>query len=521
MERWLETHARAAGWAIFAATLLLVGFTLQDPGITWDEPAYFGSAQLQVKWVELLLSDPGAALDRDTVYEMWDWEHILNLHPPVYREAMALTWWATRSVVGQLAAYRLTPALLFAGLIALAFRWATAAWGGIAGLGAALSILLMPRLFGHAHLGATETPLMAFWMASSAVGWWAIESKRRVGWLLVGVAWGLAAGTKFTGLLAIVPLAGWGLWRDPRSTVRGVPVAALVGAAVCWALNPMLWFDPVFFAGRWVLESLTRENWAPIATYYLGQVYSFSVPWHHVFVMTVAVTPLGILALAGAGAIAGLRRVDPLAVLCAGTVVFLWAIMLLPRAPHHDGVRMFIVVFPFLGLLAGYGLQRIWQAVGVWARGLVVTLAFVPAAIQLAWVHPYELEYYGEVVGGVRGAHRLGLETTYWMDTHTGPVLDWMNHELPADARVYVFGESLGLEFQQAYGRLRRDLQVNARSDEAQWALVQMRQGFMGPELVHQVETVRPAYALELQGVPLVAIYRVGSPAPRQEDSQE
>jgi len=26
---------------------------------------------------------------------------------------------------------------------------------------------------------------------------------------------------------------------------------------------------------------------------------------------------------------------------------------------------------------------------------------------------------------------------------------------------------------------------------------------------------------LELQGVPLVAIYRVGSPAPRQEDSQE
>ena len=513
MERWLETHRTLAGWGVFSVTFLLVSLTLTDLGITWDEPAYFGSAQLQVGWVRMLLSEgPAAALDRDTVFGMWDWDHYHNLHPPIYKDAMAVTWWATRGVVGELAGYRLAPALLFAGLIALAFRWATAAWGAVAGLGAALSILLMPRLFGHAHLGATETPLMAFWMAASAAAWWAIESKRRVGWILVGVAWGLAAGTKFTGLLAIVPLAGWGLWRDPRATARGIPVAALVGAAIFWALNPMLWVDPVFFARRWVLESLTRADWAPISTYYLGRVYPFSLPWHHVFVMTGAVTPLGILALAGAGAIAGLRRVDPLAVLCAATVAFLWTTMLLPRAPHHDGVRMFIVVFPFLGMLAGYGLQRAWRMVGSRGRALVLALAFVPAGVQLAWVHPYELAYYGEVVGGVRGARRLGFETTYWMDGYTGPVLEWMNRELPRGARVYVLGNDLALEFQQAYGRVRGDIEWVSR-EQADWALVQMRQGFMGPETVELVAETRPAYRLELQGVPLVAIYRVGPPA--------
>lgn len=515
MERWLDTHRTLAGWGLFSVTFLLVGLTLTDQGITWDEPSYFLSAQLQVEWVRTLLTEPSVALDRDTVFEMWDWDHYHNPHPPIYKEAMALTWWVSRGVVGELAGYRLAPALLFAGLIALAFRWATAAWGGIAGLGAALSILLMPRLFGHAHLGATETPLMVFWMAASAAGWWAIESKRRVGWILVGVAWGLAAGTKFTGLLAIIPLAGWGLWRDSRSTLRGVPVAALVGATVCWALNPMLWFDPILFAGRWVVESLTRANWAPIATYYLGQVYSFSVPWHHVFVMTVAVTPLGILALAGAGAIAGLKRVDPLAVLCTGTVAFLWAIMLLPRAPHHDDVRMFIVVFPFLGLLAGFGLQRVWHAVGARTRALVLALAFVPAAVQLAWIHPFELAYYGEVVGGVRGAHRLGLETTYWMDAYTGPVLEWMNRELPRGARVNVFGNDLALDFQQAYGEVRRDI-VWVPREQADWALVQMRQGFMSPRMVEFLQQARPAYRLELQGVPLVDIYRLEDPIRQQ-----
>lgn len=509
------------GWALCGVTLLLVGLTIEDPGITWDEPRYFGSAQLQVEWVRTLVQDPGAALTRDAVFDAWDYDHYHNPHPPLYKEAMALTWWATRDLIGHLAALRLAPALLFAGLVLLAFRWGTAAWGGIAGLGAALSILLMPRLFGHAHIGATETPLIASWVAASAAGWWAIEHRRRAGWILVGLAWGFAAGTKFTGLLAVVPLAAWGLWRDPRATLRGLPLAALVGAALCWALNPMLWFDPRLFIGRWFWESLHRGDYAPVATLYLGRVYAFDAPWHHAFVMTAAVTPLGILALAGAGAVAGLRRLDPAVVLCAGTVAFLWGLMLLPRAPHHDGVRMFVVVLPFLGLLAGYGLQRAWEATATLGRATVATLAFLPAAIQLAWVHPYQLAYYSEAVGGVRGARALGFETTYWLDTYTGPVLAWMSEELPEGASVYVFGDAFGLQLQQAWGGLRPDLVLGAPAGEAEWALVQMRQGFMSPDLVDLVENGHPAFAVELQGVPLVAIYRIGSPPPRQEDEPD
>jgi 4-amino-4-deoxy-L-arabinose transferase-like glycosyltransferase len=358
-------------------------------------------------------------------------------------------------------------------------------------------------------------------VAASAAGWWAIERKGRAGWLLAGVALGLAAGTKFTGLLAVVPLAAWGLWRDPRATRRGLPVAFLVGVVVFWALNPMLWFDPGRFLGVWFWESLHRGAYAPIATYYGGQAYSFSVPWHHVFVTTAAVTPVGILALAGIGGSAGLRRSDPLLVLCVGTVAFVWALMLLPGAPHHDGVRQFVVVLPFLGMMAGYGLDRSWRRVAGGGRGVILTLAFVPAAVQLSWVHPYYLAYYSELVGGVRGARALGFETTYWMDVYAGPVLDWMNDELPPEAEVYVLGEPLALELQQAFGRLRQDLQPTGNPAGAEWVLVQMRQGLMRPELVDLVEHGRPVYALELQGVPMVAIYRVGPPDPRQESTQE
>lgn len=520
MEQWIEGHRGWTTAGLFLGTLAALVLTLDDPGITWDEPAYFGSAQLQVEWVRMLLTEPSSALNRETVFEMWDWDHYHNPHPPIYKEAMALTWWATKGLIGQLAGYRLAPALLFSALVAIAFRWGAAAWGPIGGLGAALSIVLMPRLFGHAHIGATETPLITFWTAASAAAWWAVERKSPAWWAVAGLALGLAAGTKFTGILAVIPVAAWGVWRDRRATARGLPLAIGVGIVTFWALNPMLWFDPGRFFGVWLWESLHRGDYAPIATYYLGQVYTFSLPWHHVFVMTAAVTPLGILVLAALGGFWGLRRLDPLVVLSAGTVAFTWALLLLPGAPHHNGVRMFIVLFPFLAMLSGYGLHRAWGRIVERGRAALLTIAFLPAAVQLAWIHPLELSYYGEIVGSVRGADRLGLETTYWMDAFTEPVLEWMNRELPPDAEVWVFGNEITLVFQQAYGRLRRDIELRSEGPGSEWAVVLMWRGVMSPEFVAELETTRPVYALELQGVPLVAIYRLGRPTPAPEGSR-
>ena len=136
VEGWIDAHLRFLSICLFALTLGLVGVTLTDPGITWDEPGYFGSAERQVRWGRMLVRNPVRALDRDTVFRHWDWNHFNNPHPPIYKEAMALTWWATRGALGDLAAFRLAPALLFAGLVALVFRWGAAAWGGIAGAGA-------------------------------------------------------------------------------------------------------------------------------------------------------------------------------------------------------------------------------------------------------------------------------------------------------------------------------------------------------------------------------------------------
>ncbi len=124
-------------------------------------------------------------------------------------------------------------------------------------------------------------------------------------------------------------------------------------------------------------------------------------------------------------------------------------------------------------------------------------------------------------MGGIRGARALGLETTYWMDAFDSVVLDWMNRNLPQGARVWVLGEPLALKVQQGYGELRPDLRFVDALGEADWALIQMRQGVLGPDVLEHLKTARPVYQLELQGVPLVGIYSIEEFDPPREESRE
>ncbi|MGL5094584.1 MAG: ArnT family glycosyltransferase, partial [Planctomycetia bacterium] len=59
----------------------------------------------------------------------------------------------------ELTAYRLSSATQFAAAGSLLFLFLARRYGAYAGIAAAAALWLHPRVFGHAHLAATETPL--------------------------------------------------------------------------------------------------------------------------------------------------------------------------------------------------------------------------------------------------------------------------------------------------------------------------------------------------------------------------
>ena len=106
---------------------------------------------------------------------------------------------------------------------------------------------------------------------------------------------------------------------------------------------------------------------------------------------------------------------------------------MLPITAIHDQERLLLPAFLQLAVLAG-GIRvavRLAGAVrpaagaeasvGELTRSLGVGLAvllLLPGLLGITRLHPFELSYYSELVGGTSGAERSGMETTYYASTY-------------------------------------------------------------------------------------------------------
>lgn len=523
IRRPAETRVRLL-WTIafLVASLVWLVPDLDRPGVNWDEPEYFASARRIQTWVADFVADPGSALQPGAIRAAWDppEHHYFNPHPPVYKEGMALTEAVFGPVLGPVAGFRLSSAFLFAILIA-AVVWTVSGTAGIvAGIGSGLSLLLMPRVFGHAHFAATDMPLTCFWALATLA--FASFLRRGGEWrlALAAVALGLAMGTKFTGWLLLIPLLVWAVLERRWWPWFGLVPRALL---VWYAVVPTAWHDPLDVIAHLIFESLRRDQTAPMTTFYFGTIYPYVVPWHQSIVMTLITVPVGIMSLVLIGAIDSFRSRNirrpndsrvALARLCLLQVGFFLSLMALPGSPNHDGVRLFLPMFPFIAVLGGLGFARLVGFVrdrvdeyGTVLGGLLLGVVFfLPAWWQTTHVSPYYLSYYNELIGGLPGAARAGMDVSYWYDAMTPEFLARVEQEVPEGAIVGTWPTWKYFEELQAMGRLSSDIRIG-RELPTQYLLLLARKSTLWPPFLDVYENVQPVLAVELDGVELAGLY--------------
>jgi len=443
---------RALAFGLFAVTLVITALTAIDYGIASDVGNYFYSSLRQIAWardlgVALVSGEPTVVLNQDRVFEHWRWYAERIPHPPLSRELSGVSWILLRDLTDPLTAYRGAVMFTFAALTAsvgVYTAWRTRSLA--AGLAAGLAVPAFPVLFAHGHLAHTDLFLAAFWFWSVASLDYAVK-EGGTGWFLSsGLFLGAATATKFSGLLLLPVLAIWLMAN--RSGVSAFLVLCLTGALVFVAVNPVMWVDPVQGVADYLHAGLDRaaSDDTRIATEYFGEIFLFRPRWHYPYVWTVIVFPLSLLAATVAGLIA--PRSGSLRGLVLLNMAVLYGALALPSAPMHDGVRLFLPLFPFYCALAGSGSV----AIGEWLtrvsqvrfpsiaerRDLIVALAIVacvaPAALRTAQVHPYQLSYFNAFVGGIEGAERRGLEVTNLKEVLNREVLDDLVDVLPEDA---------------------------------------------------------------------------------------
>lgn len=520
----------AAGLALVAIAVGLPG--LAEIGVTWDEPNYYESVERIQSWTTRLASaDWGDAMSPEAIRAAWDSDRYYNPHPPAYKVGMAITDALFDELAGVPSSYRVSSLLMF-GLLVFLVSWFTARFAGLgAGVAAGLSLVLMPRVFGHAHIAATDMPLTLFWFgATSGLFLYALE--RRRGWLVAGAAFlGLGLATKFTAFLLPVPLALWMLLQErSRRSVTALGIGLAIALLVATAVNPAAWFDPVGYQVRLIAESLSREATVPVSTFYRGASYAYVVPWEHAIVLTVITVPVSILGLAAVGVKMALRRqrTRSLVVLCVIQLVFWLALMALPTSPNHDGVRLWLPMFPFVAVAAGLGFGVLLRAARrrlagarANAAGLMLGLLFFAPPMYLT-VHssPYFLSAYNEVVGYTSGAAERGMEASYWFDAVTETFRDSLNTVLPDSARVWAHPSDVYFRNLQQLGLLREDL-VFVPAPPTDYLLLLGRRAMFDAALNDVYRDVRPRLANRLDDVELVGLYEWERVAGQVTDSIE
>ena len=141
-----------------AFTILLLGVTAHNIGLTWDEPIYMEASENPVAWLGELFTRPQYAFSDECIQEYWRLNHE---HVPFDKVWSGLIWSGARHLFDDITAHRLGNIILCGGLVALLYLMLAPAYGRDAGLAAAGALLTMPRFFFHSHLAALDVPTAA------------------------------------------------------------------------------------------------------------------------------------------------------------------------------------------------------------------------------------------------------------------------------------------------------------------------------------------------------------------------
>ena len=138
----------------------------------------------------------------------------------------------------------------------------------------------------------------------------------------------------------------------------------------------------------------------------------------------------------------------------------------------YDNERLFMATFIFVAALAGIGVDWALGATQNWLKtsgrvsltrpALAVTLLLVFGLHLILAIpyYPHWLSYYSEAIGGLPGATKLGLETTYWCETYSA-ALDYINSNARKGDSVWVDWWSHDvMVYYQLQGRLRHDVWI-------------------------------------------------------------
>ncbi len=514
--------------AIGLAIVIFIGLfvELQKPGVTWDEgDIQFPTIKKQAQWISGL-STIEHPFSQSSIAAYWQ---TTSDHPSMIRTLSAISYLIFTPWLDEIVAFRLLSAFLFAILLASIYLFLRLYLPVTASIAGALSLAMMPRVFGHAHLCSLDAPIMCAWFWAAIVGFLVFHGSIRTYWF--GIAYALAFSVKLHAVFLPPALLFWGglmivcFYRKEliylKRTAWATLWAVILTPVIYLATQPWLWHETW---NRLYERFFDYTVKSPIPLLYLGELCYQSNPWHYPLVMILFTVPAFIIFLAAMGMIKPvyekfskthtINETDSSTL--AGIHLFLIilsvtipAIFVFSLAKAYDGCRLFLPCFPFLACMVGFGYYFVWQVLrkrlsGNWLHAILLALLICPSLVQFYKISPFYLAYYNEIAGGIHGAWDKGMETTFWCDALTRDFVDEVNQFVPEGKTIKPASMSFGVyNYYKQRGWIKHDI-----DDPADYYLLQSRQGMFSRDEAMLYIKSKPLLTIEIDGVQLYGLYK-------------
>jgi len=125
--------------------------------------------------------------------------------------------------------------------------------------------------------------------------------------------------------------------------------------------------------------------------------------------------------------------------------------------------------------------------------------------------HPYQSSYFNEIIGGINGAVRRGLETEYWGNAYLG-VLPFMNQHPDKVYWLYMMDIDpklrLGFAIYKESGHLDKKVRFGDKTN-SDYLILLIRQGFFNEEMWDYYRNRKPVFSVRLNGTDLACVYKM------------
>lgn len=495
--------------------------TLNDFGVTWDEPETFNAGLLNV---EALISSIKRGFNYVSSHELPGYYFFFDTLRGFFAKGMIflgimdlpVSFHFIHLILSALSVY-----LLYLLVLHISGRTRTAFF-------AALSLALFPKFIAHSQNNPKDlTGLFAFVLTLFLVIRW--ESKGRLWQSLVAGAVAGIAMTTHVACFFIPVIAGAWLVLTKRGRLRQEWgwFAVLSGTAALsfFIFWPWLWPDPLHrFSLAFKMLTTFSVNQPLI---FFGDLYTWTtVPWYYFLGSFIVTTPLLYLALALAalpflfrkkeGNLAPLKQTAALGAIWCGVL----ALAELRSMSHYDGIRHFLMFLPGFCILISVGaeafllyfdrLSNLKAPVSRLAPAGLILLCtgYLFTAYTVVQIHPYEDAYLNEATNAlVSGQAEDYFEIEYWGNTYKEGAA-WLNRNAEPDAVIYcVFSAQVNYHLKQPAMFFDPE-KFFQNPGHPQYLILMTRKAWFDANIMRIDQEYQPVFTIKRQKGTLLKIYK-------------